>query len=53
MLFNSLSYLLFFPAVVLVYYLIPFQKARNLLLLVARGQLIPRLPAHLLRSNPR
>lgn len=35
MLFNSLSYLLFFPAVVLVYYLIPFQKARNLLLLVA------------------
>ncbi len=35
MLFNSLSYLIFFPAVALVYFLIPWQKARNGLLLIA------------------
>lgn len=35
MLFNSLSYLLFFPAVVLLYYLIPWQRARNGMLLIA------------------
>ena len=35
MLFNSLSYLLFFPAVVLLYYVIPWQRARNGMLLVA------------------
>lgn len=38
MLFNSLSFLLFFPAVILVYYLIPYkapQWVRNLWLLVA------------------
>lgn len=33
MMFNSLSYLVFFPAIVLAYYVIPWQKARNLLLL--------------------
>ena len=35
MLFNSLSYLIFFPAVALAYYLIPWQKARNGMLLIA------------------
>ena len=35
MLFNSLSYLIFFPAVALAYYLIPWQKVRNFLLLGA------------------
>ena len=33
MLFNSLSYLIFFPAITLVYFLLPWQKARNFLLL--------------------
>ena len=33
MLFNSLSYLIFFPAITLAYYLLPWQKARNILLL--------------------
>ena len=33
MLFNSLSYLIFFPAITLVYFLLPWQKVRNLLLL--------------------
>ncbi|MBR4539977.1 MAG: MBOAT family protein [Clostridia bacterium] len=33
MLFNSLSYLIFFPAIAIVYFLIPWQKARNFLLL--------------------
>ena len=33
MMFNSLSYLVFFPAIVLAYYVIPWQKARNFLLL--------------------
>ncbi|MBR6029714.1 MAG: MBOAT family protein [Clostridia bacterium] len=33
MLFNSLSYLIFLPAIALVYFLIPWQKVRNLLLL--------------------
>lgn len=35
MLFNSLSYLIFFPIVVFAYYLVPWQRVRNLLLLVA------------------
>lgn len=34
MLFNSLSYLIFFPAIALAYFLIPWQKVRNLLLLI-------------------
>ena len=34
MLFNSLSYLIFFPAIALAYFLIPWQKVRNILLLV-------------------
>ena len=34
MLFNSLSYLLFFPAIALVYFLLPWQKARNAVLLL-------------------
>ena len=33
MLFNSLAYLIFFPAITLVYYLIPSYKIRNILLL--------------------
>ena len=35
MLFNSLSYLIFFPLVALVYYILPWQKVRNLFLLAA------------------
>ena len=35
MLFNSFAYLLFFPVVALVYYLIPWQKVRNIFLLLA------------------
>ncbi|MBR2759590.1 MAG: MBOAT family protein [Solobacterium sp.] len=35
MLFNSLSYLIFFPCVVFLYYITPWQKVRNLLLLAA------------------
>ncbi len=35
MLFNSLSFLLFFPAVALLYFLLPWRKARNGLLLIA------------------
>lgn len=35
MLFNSLSYLIFLPAVALVYYLLPWRKARNGMLLIA------------------
>ena len=35
MLFNSLAYLIFFPAIVLVYFLIPWQRARNGMLLIA------------------
>ncbi len=35
MLFNSLSYLIFFPIVAFVYYVVPWQKIRNLLLLAA------------------
>ena len=35
MLFNSFQFLVFFPVVCLVYYLIPWQKWRNLFLLVA------------------
>ena len=35
MLFNSLSYLIFFPIVAFVYYVVPWQKVRNLLLLAA------------------
>ncbi len=34
MLFNSLSYLIFFPAIAMAYFLIPWQKVRNALLLV-------------------
>ncbi len=34
MLFNSLQYLIFFPAITLVYFCIPWQKARNILLLL-------------------
>ena len=34
MLFNSLSYLIFFPAIAALYFLIPWQKARNGLLLI-------------------
>ena len=34
MLFNSLSYLIFFPAIALAYFLIPWQKVRNALLLI-------------------
>ena len=33
MLFNSLSYLIFFPAITLAYYAIPNLRLRNLLLL--------------------
>ena len=35
MLFNSLSYLIFFPCVVFLYYITPWQKVRNILLLIA------------------
>ena len=35
MLFNSFAYLLFFPVVALVYYLVPWQKVRNIFLLLA------------------
>ena len=34
MLFNSLSYLIFFPVIALIYFLLPWQKARNGLLLI-------------------
>ena len=34
MLFNSLSYLIFFPAIAMAYFLIPWQKVRNALLLI-------------------
>ena len=34
MLFNSLSYLIFFPAITALYFLLPWQKARNALLLI-------------------
>ena len=33
MLFNSISYLIFFPIVMIAYYLVPWRKVRNLLLL--------------------
>ncbi len=35
MLFNSLAYLIFFPVIVLVYFLIPWHRVRNGMLLVA------------------
>lgn len=35
MLFNSLSYLIFFPCVAVLYYITPWQKVRNLFLLIA------------------
>ena len=35
MLFNSLAYLIFFPIISLLYFLIPWQRVRNIMLLIA------------------
>ena len=35
MLFNSLAYLIFFPVIVLIYFLLPWQRVRNGFLLAA------------------
>jgi len=35
MLFNSLSYLIFFPVTVIIYFALPWQRVRNIFLLIA------------------